>query len=69
MQRQGLVGEVQRERLLEILEEQRGQGMVQPDPAPAQAALFDEEELVDLVDEATDVYEEEEEERAPAPMG
>jgi hypothetical protein len=69
MQRQNLVGEVQRERLLEILEEQRAQGVVQQEEpeVPAQAPLFEETDLVDLeVDESID---EEEEERAPAPMG
>ncbi|CAN7784511.1 hypothetical protein LJR175_008408 [Variovorax sp. LjRoot175] len=70
MQRHGLVGEVQRERLLEMLEEQRSQGMGQPVPAPAQVALFDEDELVQLDDGTEFAYEEEDEgDRAPAPMG
>ncbi|CAN7777752.1 phosphoadenosine phosphosulfate reductase family protein [Variovorax sp. LjRoot290] len=70
MQRQGLVGEVQRERLLEILEDQRSHGMGQSVPASAQVALFDEGELVQLDDGTEYAYEEEDEgDRAPAPMG
>jgi len=70
MQRQGLVGEVQRERLLQILEEQRGQGIGEPTPAPDQVELFVEEDLVDLGVEAGGAYEDDDEqERAPVPMG
>lgn len=81
MQRQGLVGEVQRERLLEMLEAQRSQGLAQAEPVsecPAhaaqhsQAGLFDEDDLMDEGDALVDVdelEEEEEDERAPAPMG
>jgi hypothetical protein len=77
MQRQGLVGEVQRERLVEMMEEQRREGLATSEPgAPQamQAALFDEDALVDLggvgmfYDDGVE-EEEDEEERAPAPMG
>ena len=79
MQRQGLVGEVQRERLLEMMEEQRREelaaaGPVTPSVQASQAALFDEDALVDLggvgmfYDDGIE-EQEDEEERAPAPMG
>jgi hypothetical protein len=63
---------IQRERPLEMIEEQRAQGLIQQESVaiPAQAPLFEETDLVDLeVDEVFDEEEEEEEERAPAPMG
>lgn len=84
MQRQGLVGEVQRERLLEMMEEQRRLGLVRPEPIPespslvalpSQAGLFEEDDLIGLggaapVDEyEIEEVEEEDDERAPAPMG
>jgi len=79
MQRQGLVGEIQqRERLLEMMEEQRREGLAAPEVVvapvePSQAALFDDDALVDLggVDMFLEdgVEEEDEEERAPAPVG
>lgn len=84
MQRQGLVGEVQRERLLEMMGEQRREGLAAAEPVTpsmqaSQAALFDEDALVDLV--GVDMFledgveddlatkDEDEDERAPAPMG
>lgn len=79
MQRQNLVGEIQRERLLEMMEEQRREGLASSEPVastaePSQAALFDEDALVDLggvgmfYDDGVE-EQEDEEDRAPAPMG